>query len=107
MRLERRAGKRAFDLFADEEVFGVRVPIQELQAAVDAVVVGDRDHVHAARSRSGVDRFRLGVAIARAEDAQVPRITRMIRVDVEIRAQHAAHKGFSSRIWSTVDPARR
>ena len=45
----------ARDLFADDEIGRVRMPIEELEAAVDAVVVGDAHEIHAARLGHTVD----------------------------------------------------
>ena len=48
-------GKAARHFFADDEVLEVWVAIEQLQAAVDRIVIGDRDQIHAARARRAVD----------------------------------------------------
>ncbi len=65
MNLERRSGDRstgrheAFDLFTDEEVVRVRVAVEKFEAAVDAVVIGQRHDIHAPRLRRTIDRLGL------------------------------------------------
>ena len=58
-------------LFADDDVARVRHPLEQRERAVDRVVIGDRDEVHAARLGRRVDRLRPGIAIARAEEGDV------------------------------------
>ena len=43
-------GPPAGHFLAHQEVGGVSVPVEELEATVDAVVIGDRDEIHAART---------------------------------------------------------
>ncbi len=103
--------KTALDLFADEEIGGIGMIVEKLEAAVDAVVIGDRHDVHAAGLRGGIDRRGLGIAVARAQKPQVSGVAGMIRVQMEVRSQHASvigrHSGFSSKTCSTVEPAPR
>ena len=47
----------ARDLFAHDDVARVRHPLEQRQRAVDGVVIGDGDEVHAARLGGRVDRF--------------------------------------------------
>jgi hypothetical protein len=49
MYLQRQARHQAFDFLADEEIVGVRMAVEELETAVDAVVIGNRHQVHATR----------------------------------------------------------
>ena len=53
--LEVRARKPARHLLAHDEVRAVGMGGQELEAAVDGVVIGDRDQIHAARLGDAVD----------------------------------------------------
>ncbi len=45
--------------------------VEKLETAVDAVVIGDRHEIHAARLRGRIHRLGLGVAIARAQEPQM------------------------------------
>ena len=79
-----RVGHEARDLFAGDEVGRAGMPVEELEAAVDAVVVGDADQIHPARLGDAIDVVRRGVALARAQPVEVARVAGVIRVDVEI-----------------------
>ena len=61
----------ARDLFPHDDVARVRHPLDQRERAVDRVVIGDGDEVHAARLGHRVDRFGPGIAIARAEEGEV------------------------------------
>ena len=60
------------------------VPVEKLEAAVDAVVIGDADEIHAARLGDAIDVVRRRIALARAQPVKVTRVARVIRVHVEI-----------------------
>ncbi len=74
----------AGDLFADDEVRRVGMPVEELETAVDAVVIGDADEIHAARLGHAIDVVRSRVALARAQPLKVARVAGVVRVHVEI-----------------------
>ena len=79
-----RVRDEARDLFAGDEIGRVGVPVEELETAVDAVVVGDADEIHPARLGHAIDVVRRRVALARAQPVKVARVAGVIRVDVEI-----------------------
>jgi hypothetical protein len=61
-------GKPGGDLLRDEDAG----EIGDVQAAVDAVVIGDGDEVHAALAQEGVELAGVGVAVGHVEAAQKP-----------------------------------
>ena len=62
--LDRRVGEPAGHFFGHEEVVGAGMAVQELEAPVDAVVIGDGDEIHAARFGDAVDVLGPRIAIA-------------------------------------------
>ena len=44
----------------------IGMAIEELEASIDAVVIGDGHQIHAARFRDAVHRLGVGIAVARA-----------------------------------------
>jgi hypothetical protein len=95
----RNSRKPAFNLFADEEIVSRGMTVQELEAPVDAVVIGDRDHVHASRFRHAVHRLRFGVAVASVQEPEMTGEPRVIRVQMQVRPHEVLrHNGFSSKI---------
>ena len=114
----------ARDLFGDEEVPDVGVPIEELEAAVDAVVIGDGDEVHAARLGDAVDVLGPRVAVAALEEPHVAALQGVARVHVQVGtawrlvvcADHRVpgspelrgqRSGLSTMICSVADPTPR
>jgi hypothetical protein len=61
-------GEPGGDLLGDEDAG----EIGDLEAAVDAVVIGDGDEVHAALAKEGVELAWIGVTIGNVEPAQKP-----------------------------------
>ncbi len=103
-------GKAALDFLADEEIVGIGMPVEEVEAAADAVVIRDRHEIHAPRLRRRIDLLGPRVAIERAQKPEMPGEAGMARVQVQIGAQESGlvcHSGFSSRICSTFEPAPR
>src|SRR5262249_54002157 len=88
----------ALDLLADEEIGSIRMALQELEAAVDAVVIGDGDEIHPASFRSPINRIRSGVAVPRPQKREMARVSRMVRMHVQVGPQQfrrLGHSGFS------------
>ena len=101
-------GKPARHLFADDhvDVAAIRPIVQQLERAVDGIVIGERHQIHAARLGHPVHVGRLRVAVAAAQKAHGAGDFRMTGVNVKIGAQQRHHwSGFSNRIWSVVDPS--
>ena len=75
-------GKPGGDLFGDEGAG----EIGDLEAAVDVVVIGDGDEVHAALAEQGVELARIGVAVGDIEPAKQPLrgAVAVAGVDVEV-----------------------
>ena len=75
-------GKARAHLLAEERARAAG----DLEAAVDRVVVGDRDEVHAPRVQRVVERGRRGVAVGQTHAAEEPlgRAIAVAGVDVEI-----------------------
>ena len=73
-----------FDLLGDYEIRCVRIPVEKLQTAVNRVMVGQANEVHAAGFRDSVHVKRTRVAVTRAEEGQVRRETGVIRMDVKV-----------------------
>ncbi len=94
----RPSGNQAFDLFADEEVVRVGMAVEKLEAAVDAVVIGQGDDVHAPRFRDAIDGLGLRVAVARAQESHVAGVAGMVGVDVQVGPHHAIR----NEAWQTV-----
>ena len=78
-----RLGKPRFHLFRDEEIVRVGVGVQEGEAAVDRVVVGNRHEIHAALFGDPVNLFRPVVRVPRVGDAEVLEC-RMNRMAVQV-----------------------
>jgi hypothetical protein len=74
-------------LFGDERV-GL---IGNLEAAFDAVVIGDRDEVHPALFEAAVERNGIGLAVRQAHATEEPlgRAVAEARVDVKVCFQWA------------------
>ena len=81
-------GESRRDLFADDE--SLEPALVQLERAVDCVVVGDRDQVHAAVPRLLVGELGLGVALGRVDEPRRrdDRLVRRARVDVGVHARH-------------------
>ena len=81
-------GESRRDLFADDE--SLEPALVQLERAVDRVVVGDRDQVHAASPRLVVGVLGLGVALGRVDEPRCrdDRLVRRARVDVRVHARH-------------------
>ena len=90
-------------LLRDEEIGRVGMAVQEVQAAVDRVEVGEGHEVHAARARRPVQRVRVGQPPAQPRHAQVAPL-RVARVHVEIGPAQgrpaAGHSGQIRPAWS-------
>ena len=100
------SGKPARHLLADDHVAEIRALVQQLERAVDRIVIGEGDEVHAARLRDAVDVGRRRIAVAAAEKRHRAAHLRVARVDVKIGAEHRHHRsGFSNRICSVVEPS--
>ena len=67
--------------------------LSELQPAVDAVVVGDRDQVHAPRLGRLIDGQRIGETVPALQEREVVVVAGMPGVDVEIGPEHAVNCG--------------
>src|SRR5438132_8201457 len=89
---KRTARPPTFDLLADEEIARFRITTQKIQTTVDAVVIRNRDQIHAAPLRGSIDRLGRGVAIARAKKLQMARVSRVVRMNVQIGAE-VLHSG--------------
>ena len=77
------------DFLADDEIAG-RPPVEQFQATVDGIVIGDGNQVHPALLGGAVDGQRRGVGIAAAEQAQVPGGARVIRMHMKVGSIHVA-----------------
>jgi hypothetical protein len=73
-------------LFADK---GAR-PINDLQAALDAVVVGNGDVVHSSLAQFFIQLFRIGIAVGEIETAEEPffRARTISRMNMKIAPAH-------------------
>src|SRR5579872_1781841 len=71
VQLQVNVGKATLDFLAEEKVVGVGILIEKLETAVDAVVIRDCDHVHAASLGRSVHGGGRRVAIARPEKRQM------------------------------------
>ncbi len=72
---------------ADDHIVALRVSGEQLQRAIDRIVIGDGDEIHAARLRDAVDILRRGVAVAAAEKGQRAADAGRMGVHVKIGAQ--------------------
>ena len=77
-------------LFAQDHVAPVGRPAQQLEPAVDAVVIGDGDQVHAARLGRLVDGQRIGKAVPALEEREIVVVAGMPGMDVEIGPEHGS-----------------
>ena len=64
-------GKEGAYFLPDKEVGKIAEAVENFQAAVDGIVVGDRDQIHAAPLRRAIHVERLRIAVPRAEKAQM------------------------------------
>ena len=80
------AREAARHLLAHDEVRGVGMRGQQLEPAVDGVVIGDRDEIHAARLGHAVDVLRRRIAVAAPEEPHVAGLRGRTGVDVEVGA---------------------
>ncbi len=80
----------ARDLFAEDHVAIIWRSTQQLEPAVDAVVIGDGDQVHAARLGCLVDGQRVGEAVAALEEREIVVVAGMPGMDVEIGPEHGS-----------------
>ena len=74
------------DLFADESAR----PINDLQAAVDGIVVGNGDVIHSSLKQFFVQLFRIGIAVGEIETAKEPffRARTVARMNMKIAPTH-------------------
>lgn len=56
---------------AHQEVTGVSVPVEELETTIDAVVIGDRDEVHATHACHAIHVGRRRIAIAAPQEREI------------------------------------
>ena len=77
-------GKVSADFLAHHEIRNVAQAVEDFQAAVDGVVVGDGDQVHATLLGRAIDVQRVGITVPAAEKPQVFRRPRVPRVDVHV-----------------------
>jgi hypothetical protein len=94
-------------LLADDDVRGVRSPIEQFERAVDRVMVGDRDQIHSTRFRQPIHRLRPRVTVAGAEKRHVPILLRMAGVDVHVGAKRGHPSGFNTSTCSVEEPTLR
>src|SRR6266480_1828531 len=76
--------KPALNLLAYKEVGRIRMAIQEVETAVDAVVVRDGNKVHTSRLRDAIDGIWRRITVARAQKPQMTRQARIVRVQMKI-----------------------
>ena len=74
------------DLFADKSAR----PVTDLQAALDGVVIGNRDVVHSPFEQFFVKMFRVGIAVGEIETAKEPffRARTVARMNMKIAPAH-------------------
>ena len=86
MQLARIVWKKRGDLFADKSAR----PINDLQAALDAVVVGNGDVVHSSLQQFSMQLFRVGIAVGEIETAKEPffRARTVARMNMKIAPAH-------------------
>ena len=93
----RHIGHEARDLFAGNEIRRVRVPIEKLEAAIDAVVIGDADQIHATRFGHAIDvEWASSGTLARAASGNGARS----------RSDRSAREGLPSSTTSRVSESR-
>ena len=87
MHLARVVGKIRGDLFADKRAR----PINDLQAALDAIVVGNGDVVHSSLEQLSIQLFRVGIAVGEIETAKEPffRARTVARMNMKIAPAHS------------------
>ena len=87
MQLARVVGKIRGDLFADKRAR----PINDLQAALDAIVVGNGDVVHSSLEQLSIQLFRVGIAVGEIETAKEPffRARTVARMNMKIAPAHS------------------
>jgi hypothetical protein len=86
MQLARIVWKIGGDLFADKSAR----PINNLQAALDRIVVGNGDVVHSSLEQFFVQFFRIGIAVWEIETAKKPffRARTVARMNMKIAPAH-------------------
>ena len=86
MHLARVVGKIGGDLFADKRAR----PINNLQAALNAIVVGNGDVVHSSLEQFFIQLFRVGIAVGEIETAKEPffRARTVARMNMKIAPAH-------------------
>jgi len=86
MQLARIVWKIGGDLFADKSAR----PINDLQAALNAIVVGNSDVVHSSLEQFFVELFRIGIAVGEIETAKEPffRPRTVARMNMKIAPAH-------------------
>ena len=94
--LDAGVGQPARHLLADDDVGSAGTRDEQLERAVDRVVIGDGDEIHAARLGDAVDVLGRRVAVAAAEKRQRAADLRVAGVDVEIGAEHRSVIGAAS-----------
>ncbi len=89
--------KPARYLFADDDVRRIGNVFEQFECAIDRIVVGDGDQIHASCFRRAVHIDRTRVAIAAAQKWQRPVHRRVASVHVEIGTHRRYLSGFSTR----------
>lgn len=86
MQLARIVWKISGDLFADKSAR----PINDLQAALDSIVVGNGDVIHSSFEQFFVELFRIGIAVGEIETAKEPffRARAVARMNMKIAPAH-------------------
>jgi hypothetical protein len=74
------------DLLADNHIIGIRTLLEQLEATIDGVVIGDADEIHATLASHAVDIGRPRVAIAGTKEGQRTALPGVAGMDVEISA---------------------
>ena len=64
-------GHQQSHLLAHQEVSAVCVPVEELETTIEAVVIGDRDEIHAAHARHAIHVGRRRIAIAAPQEREI------------------------------------
>src|SRR5262249_53312063 len=88
------AGEAGGQLLGDEAV----VTVRQLQAAVDRVVVGDRDEVHAAPLGELVDLLRGGRALGQAERSLDPEPRELRSGRMAVHVYSGSHRRLPARV---------
>ncbi len=102
----RRVGHETRDFLAGDEIGRIRMPIEELAAAIDAVVVGDAHQVHSTRFGHAMNVVGCRVALPSTQPIEMARIAGVVGVHVKV-CLHRRLKGFRIKNCMTTDPVPR